>query len=240
MYFITFQILAYNVISMKILYQYNKKLRDNFSSVSSKTNLYWLTFFIVGYTIAHLISTFIDPVFNFNSNFNDTFRVIRMLLFFIFFNIIFFKGWQQPEIFLFTEESARYKFSKLTKEEADGWIEKLEQLMKDQKLYLIGGIKIGELASKLEIPPRILSQILNERYNQNFFDYINTLRIKESMNILIDPANKKNILEILYCVGFNSKPSFNTAFKKVTGLTPTEFKRKHIPVNSEKYSPELK
>ena len=68
------------------------------------------------------------------------------------------------------------------------------------------------------------------RYNPffNFFDFINQFRIDEARSILKNPEKKQfTVLEILYEVGFNSKSSFNTAFKKHTGLTPTQYRKKN-------------
>ena len=62
--------------------------------------------------------------------------------------------------------------------------------------------------------------------NQNFFDFINGYRIKEAKRLLVDPKGELlTILAIAEEVGFNSKSSFNTAFKKITGMTPTEYKK---------------
>ncbi len=63
----------------------------------------------------------------------------------------------------------------------------------------------------------------------NFYDYISKYRIEEAKSILSDQSSNKTVLEILYEVGFNSKSSFNTAFKKYTGVTPSKFKRNSQP-----------
>src|SRR6185503_2829883 len=61
---------------------------------------------------------------------------------------------------------------------------------------------------------------------QNFFDFINRFRIDEAKLMLTNPKDRKiTVLEVLYQVGFNSKSSFNTLFKKYTGLTPTAFRK---------------
>jgi YesN/AraC family two-component response regulator len=101
--------------------------------------------------------------------------------------------------------------------------------MATKKTFLNPGLETNQLAEEIDLSPRILSQIINEYFNQSFYDYINKLRIEEAIKLLDDLVNKMNILEIFYSVGFNSKPSFNTAFKKVTGLIPTEFKKKRSP-----------
>jgi AraC-like DNA-binding protein len=62
--------------------------------------------------------------------------------------------------------------------------------------------------------------------HQNFYDYVSKYRIEEAKKLLVDSINNKTVLEVLYQVGFNSKSSFNTAFKKFTGVTPSHFKKK--------------
>lgn len=77
----------------------------------------------------------------------------------------------------------------------------------------------------IAIPARELSVLINQNLNQHFYDFINSYRIENAMQILKDTSkNKVTILEILYEIGFNTKSSFNTAFKKHTGNTPTEFR----------------
>jgi AraC-like DNA-binding protein len=65
----------------------------------------------------------------------------------------------------------------------------------------------------------------------SFFEYINSLRIEEAKSLLADPnKHKLNVIEIAYQVGFNNKVTFNTTFKKSTGITPTEYRRKFASV----------
>ena len=69
--------------------------------------------------------------------------------------------------------------------------------------------------------------MINHKLNKHFFDLINEYRIEKAMQILQNPKESHlTILEILYAVGFNSKSSFNTAFKNYTGLTPTEYRKR--------------
>ena len=99
--------------------------------------------------------------------------------------------------------------------------------MVKQKPYLNPDLNLDNLAETLSIPTRNLSQIINVAFNQNFFDFISDYRIHEARRVLSDPAYKKQtILDILYEVGFNSKSSFNQLFKKKTGMTPSEFRKK--------------
>ena len=105
-------------------------------------------------------------------------------------------------------------------------IEQLTSYMETEKPYLNPSLSIRNLAEEIEMNSRNLSILINQKLNQHFFDFVNEYRIKEAMEILGNPTKKEvTILEILYEVGFNSKSSFNTAFKKHTGKTPTEFRK---------------
>ena len=78
-------------------------------------------------------------------------------------------------------------------------------------------------------PARYLSQVINAHTGLNFYDFISQYRIEEAKKILSEPFTNKTVLEVLYEVGFNSKSSFNTAFKKFTGVTPTHYKKEIVP-----------
>ena len=105
-------------------------------------------------------------------------------------------------------------------------IEVLSVFMHHQKPYLNPSLTLRNLAEKIQMNSRELSVLINQNLNKHFFDFVNEYRIEEAKNILKDSSKKEfTVLEILYEVGFNSKSSFNTAFKKHTGLTPTQFRK---------------
>jgi AraC-like DNA-binding protein len=85
-------------------------------------------------------------------------------------------------------------------------------------------LTLPELAQKLNISPCHLSQIINESFHQHFTDFVNKYRIEESKTLLKKNEQRWNISEIALESGFNSKSTFNSAFKKHTGITPKEFK----------------
>lgn len=109
---------------------------------------------------------------------------------------------------------------------------KLKKYMVEKKPYLNSSLTIQDVSSDIEIPVRDLSLLINHQIGQHFYDFVNTYRIENAMEILKDASKSKvTILEILYEVGFNSKSSFNTAFKKHTGNTPTSY-RKDLKISS--------
>jgi AraC-like DNA-binding protein len=104
--------------------------------------------------------------------------------------------------------------------------------------YLNPELSLKQLAIELKTPERLLSGVINQYSNQNFYDFTNNFRIEKAKKLLAeDTLNRNTIQEIFYDSGFNSKSTFNLAFKKATGITPTEFKKMQkqgvgVPENS--------
>lgn len=108
-------------------------------------------------------------------------------------------------------------------------IASLKIYMTEQEPYLDPSLTIQELANRINMPVRDLSVLINHHMNQHFFDFVNEFRIQKAMEILKNKSKSHlTILEILYEVGFNSKSSFNTSFKKYTTLTPTDFRNSSL------------
>jgi AraC-like DNA-binding protein len=146
-----------------------------------------------------------------------------------FVNRVILKALGQPEIFAGIEQDSilKYAQSNLTKEQVHLHKERLTEILKIEKLYRDPQINIYDLARRLGVPSKTLSQVINQSFDKNFFDLINSYRVSEAQKILKESLDKKlTVLEVMYSVGFNSKSSFNTAFKKVTGKTPSEYRKK--------------
>jgi AraC-like DNA-binding protein len=104
-------------------------------------------------------------------------------------------------------------------------IHRLQAHMAQAEPYLDPELTIQDLANQLSLPVRELSLLINHHLGQHFFDFVNEYRIQKAQRLLKDESQKSlTVLEILYAVGFNSKSSFNTSFKKRTGLTPTQYR----------------
>ncbi|MEF9477974.1 helix-turn-helix domain-containing protein [Chryseobacterium sp. 1B4] len=97
--------------------------------------------------------------------------------------------------------------------------------MEIQKPYLDSELNLIRLAEMLSVSTHHLSYVINTGFGKNFFQYVNEYRIDHAKKLLKEPDSKLSILGIAYESGFNSKTSFNTTFKKVTGQTPSEFKK---------------
>ncbi|HLP59377.1 MAG TPA: helix-turn-helix domain-containing protein, partial [Candidatus Deferrimicrobium sp.] len=123
-------------------------------------------------------------------------------------------------------DEPKYKTSALLPETVEEVLPRLIRLMEKEKIYLKADLNLKSLAQQLNVHYNYLSQIINERLGHSFNDFINSYRIEEARKKLLDHTQKnKTILDIAYDTGFYSKSVFNTAFKKFTGMTPSEFKK---------------
>ena len=92
-------------------------------------------------------------------------------------------------------------------------------------------VTLRKLADALGITPNHLSQAMNQILQKNYYEFINGYRIEDAKIALSDAANtKKAILEIAFDVGFKSKSVFNTVFKDLTGMTPSQFRQQNKTV----------
>lgn len=104
--------------------------------------------------------------------------------------------------------------------------------MSMNKLYKDPNLNIAKLSETLNVKTHVLSKLINEEFNSNFRDYINKYRVNEFIELAISEKYKNyTFIALGYEVGFNSKSTFNLAFKKNTGLSPGEFLKK----NKEKF-----
>ena len=121
----------------------------------------------------------------------------------------------------------RYKSSGLTIEDAIRYKSILLDYMRRNELYKDHSISLGKLAKILSMTPHALSQVINEQLSSNFNDFINSYRVEEAKKMLMDPERKNfTIASIAYDSGFNTLSAFNVAFKKFTGVTPSQFRLK--------------
>jgi AraC-like DNA-binding protein len=121
----------------------------------------------------------------------------------------------------------KYEKSTLNEEASQKIYKSLKKIMFEERLFENPELNLDALSATLNVNPNHLSQVINSIENKNFYDYINQLRV-ESFISLISKPEKSNykLLSLAYECGFNSKTAFNRNFKKITGLSPTEYLKK--------------
>lgn len=114
---------------------------------------------------------------------------------------------------------------------ADEWKEKLLAYMEERKPHLETSLSLGELAGQLNTNTSVLSKVINDETGRNFNDFINSYRVQETLEKLKNGEHhSQTLLGIAYDCGFNSKATFNRAFKKVTGQSPKEWLGKNTQI----------
>ncbi len=118
--------------------------------------------------------------------------------------------------------NGRYSKSGLKADKAKKILDQLILYMEVKKPYLDRDLSIYQLSNLTGISRHHITEVLNELHGQNFFTFVNEYRVNEVIRRLNDPVNSNfTILAIAYDSGFNSKSTFNTIFKQLTGLTPS-------------------
>lgn len=118
-----------------------------------------------------------------------------------------------------------YAKSGLSGDRAGEAAARLRRLMEEEHIFRDGALTLPALARRMDLSPHNLSEVINTRFGQNFFDLVNSYRVREVCERLADPAAKQfTILAIAFDAGFNSKTSFNTIFKKHVGITPSAYR----------------
>lgn len=146
--------------------------------------------------------------------------VIALVIYLISFRVVL-----NSSIFSQNEKKEKYSRSSLTSEYKQKLLVKIRTVMESEEYFLKPNSSLPELAKLVGSNPNHVSQTINEQLSMSFFDLLAEYRINKAKILLISPEHSdRTIEEIAYTVGYNSKSTFNTAFKKLTGLTPSEYK----------------
>jgi ligand-binding sensor domain-containing protein/AraC-like DNA-binding protein len=138
------------------------------------------------------------------------------------------KRWKEKMMMPIWTHDEKYKTFKLANRESKKYLKEIVGLMEKEKPYLDPDITLSKLAEKLDISKEVLSQVINRELYLNFNAFLNRYRVEEAKKRLRDPKeNQFVVLKIALDVGFNSKSSFNAVFKKMTGISPTQYREKY-------------
>jgi AraC-like DNA-binding protein len=228
------QAMLYLVLAGFLIARY---LRENKKSAAESATLFQVKFFLGSFVALWVVAVL---RYLWDVRYPQYMRFTNMILPFgatIIIYVMAYLGLRRPETLIGIESfsaagepgsvpAKKYEKSTLTQERAEFYLKKLLAVMETDKPYMDNDLTLPKLAAKLLIPTHHLSQIINERLNQNFFDFVNAHRIEEAKLQLIDPAKKHySLVAIAEGVGFNSKSAFNSAFKKQTSVTPSEYRK---------------
>jgi len=214
----------YYIIAVFIaLYRFKQLYRENYAANHKMIYMWFLQttiLFVIGNTFVKIKD--VIPTENVSSLVIINLIITTFALLVISWFVL--KALYQPTLFLgIDKDSIPLKpMVKSTKESLEN-LDKVSLYMQTKKPYLDSEISLQKLALCLGFSDKQLSQLINQNTGKHFFDYINKHRINDAKELL---KNKElTVLEVLYDVGFNSKSSFYTAFKKETNKTPTSYRK---------------
>ena len=145
---------------------------------------------------------------------------------FVFYGLFFFFLFKKNRDTIFKDIPKKYEANKIAEKEANLLIDKLHQAMLQKQFHKDANIKLNDIAKHLVITPHKLSQLLNDNLGKSFALFINECRVEDAKKLLKEP-NQFTLEAIGFDAGFSSKSTFYATFKKVTGKTPSEYK-KHL------------
>jgi AraC-like DNA-binding protein len=225
----------YLLMTISLFRKLDINIFNNYSS-SAVVDLGWLRKLVLVFGIVWTVLTGITVIHHVFGMYSMAFCTDGLFLSLsVFVILIGYFGLKQRLIFssedvLVTNEElksrSKYSGSRLTDEESRRYAEKLKEYMISSRPYLNPDLSLSGLAGEIGISSHYLSQVINDKFRQNFFDFINKYRVEEFKERIADPRyGSFSFLGIAFECGFNSKSAFNRIFKQVTGLTPSEYKK---------------
>lgn len=233
--------LFYLVASIKVLNRHAANIRESYSNIE-KMQLGWLKHLIIALMVFACV---ISPLSILIADTHVSQLAVAYFSTFIYFIIVYKSlsystvfsdslvpemvsaSWEQEPTFVEHEAlqiTERYTRSSLNNKQVEEYGQLVEIFLVSNNQLFDQSLSLKQMAVALRLSPHVLSEVINRYYNKSFFDVVNSFRVEEAKKKLqqIDQLNY-TIEGIGYSCGFGSKSTFYRAFKKNTGLTPSEF-----------------
>lgn len=209
--------ISYIVAGLVLIYRYRKNLSSQ-QVDTEDVDLQWLMIMSYSQIVIWLIaiSQWLIPI----KNYNHWTIYIAVSVWII---LMGYLSHSLPNITPIT--SLKKPSSKINNDRIDEVKAKIDHLIANENIHLKPNLTIGQLATISGYPEYLISLYINRVHGVNFRDYINLLRISEAKALLADANKKQSILDVAYACGFNSKSTFNSAFKKHAQQTPSQFRQ---------------
>lgn len=231
-YFFLIQMIVYWTLSYRQLIIHAKNIREIASSVEN-IDLSWIRYLMVTMLVMTLVRLA-----------SGASEILEQISPWIYFVLVCITGYFsiRQEIIYPVSEAQRLEIEsvlnpdkdreRLTSEQVEQLKKKIAHIVDTHKPFLDPSLNLPMLSALVGMGTHELSYVLNKGFDRNFYQFINELRVEEAKSLLLSgKAKQLDMIGIATHAGFNSKTTFNTTFKKLTGQTPTEFlKTKTVPI----------
>lgn len=223
------QMAIYIALSLRTLSLYRSRLKDMYAATET-INMIWLRNLIAVFSAILLVDMSMNiPAAFFGHPMPFAYNLVLMTEAISIFAIGYY-SLNQVEVIMDvtggknTESSplSKYEGSPIDDQLGAEMALKLDGLMEHAQMFRKNDLRLRDLADEMGLSLHHLSQIINQHRNKNFYDYVNSYRAKYAADVL-SKSGKTNLTQLAYESGFNNRVSFNNAFKKQTGTTPSAF-----------------
>jgi AraC-like DNA-binding protein len=218
--------LIYSIISLRILYKHQDQLKQFYSKLENRS-YNWLKIPILIFAIYPIFWNILTEIdrFAFDRNLREYYFLPNFVLLAIACTWISFKGYLTINTSdMLSIEKSDSSSKEITFELDKSFVEKLEKLMQNEKPFLNPDLNLSRLSELLEMKPKQVSMKINQNCGKNFYDLVNSFRVKEFQErVKTTNFQKISLLGLAFDCGFNSKSTFNSAFKKETQQTPSQY-----------------
>jgi AraC-like DNA-binding protein len=230
------QMPGYTLAALKALKTHQSVILKQ-QTTFNEADINWLKYFLVMLLTIYILSFAITNLSLFGFTRLNSLHRVNQLFMMSSIYIVAYKILLKPEFLLprniqfreTKEQPVRYSRSGLSEEKAFEYLQLVLNYMSDNKPFLDPSLSVHELAARVGISKNHLTQVLNEKLDKNFYEFVNDYRIGEAKQLISDQNYEHlNLSALGLKSGFRSKSGFNTNFKKATGLTPSEWKKKMI------------
>lgn len=210
---------------------YQKFIKSHYSTIDQKSLLWLLNFLYIILILVFLwLLSFVIWALGYTNETTYTYVTIGMVIILFWIGYFVIQKYHLFEIVTFTEKKVpKEKIKKKLSAKTDIYYTELLKLFEEKHLYENIELTLNELAQHLQLSSGYLSQIINEKEQKSFFEFVNFYRVEAVKRKLLDQNYAHyDIFSIALESGFKSKSTFNAVFKKMTQQTPSAYKKKHL------------
>lgn len=225
------QYYVYTAVAIFYLYQFRQIFQAHYSGTQSST-FYWLC----GLVSVSLVSNVLSKIklIAATPGTEDLFQVMQLIVSFTILAVVSgftLSALLMPKLFRSVDKNlikvAKHLSHGENQKNEPDLRDKIENFMQQDQPFLRQDLTLYELANLLEVSQSKLSTLINTEFNETFFNFVNRYRVVYVQNLLVSNPSR-GITDVFFDAGFSSKSSFNTAFRKLTGTTPSAYRKSHM------------